>query len=133
MLLATVITTYVVTNIMWAAPADHANMNNTTVMAAQVSNDYYQIMDVLNIASPYYDYAGYGSPGIAGALLSNDKLHDLGAQQYMGSAYVPSSRPEQATLEDSLSYIWVKVLMLLGETMAAFGISYVIFMRMDIR
>jgi ABC-2 type transport system permease protein len=127
MLLASTITTYIITTYAEAIYA------NTTVTATQVANDYYQISDVLNIASPFYDYAGYGAPGIAGALLSNDKIQDPGAREYMGSAYVPQSRPEQATLEDSLSYIWVKVLILLAETMAAFGISYAIFMRMDVR
>jgi len=133
-LLASIITTYVITDIIWAAPADHANANNTTLMRAQVTNDYYQVSDVLNTASPYYDYMGYGSPapGIAGALLSNDKIQNPGSV-YMDPMYVPYSQPAQATLEDSLSYIWVKVLMLLVETIAAFGISYAIFMRMDIR
>ncbi|HTX43901.1 MAG TPA: ABC transporter permease [Methanocella sp.] len=128
-LLASIITTYVITTYIYA------NTNNTTVTATQVANDYYQISDVLNIASPFYDYTGYGtmSTGIAGALLSNDKIQDPDAREYLGSEYVPSSQPEQATLEDSLSYIWVKVLMLLVETMAAFGISYAIFMRMDVR
>lgn len=128
-LMASIITTYVVTNIIWAAPADHANTNNTTIIGAQVTKDYWQISDVLNIASPLYDYSGFGSmnPGIAGALLSDDRVQDLSSQ------YVPRSQPQKATLADSLSYIWVKVLMLIVEIVAAFGISYVIFLRMDIR
>jgi ABC-2 type transport system permease protein len=117
------------------------NGTNTSAPYYDPANDHYikrsllqlQIQDTLNIVSPLYDFTGMGSvyPGIAGALLTKDKPTEYGF--YSGVYYDQYSRPEQATLADSLSYIWVKVLMLLVETMAAFGISYAIFMRMDVR
>jgi ABC-2 type transport system permease protein len=116
-------------------------LNSTVPVATPTSNptsDYYnkkgklqmQISDVLNIISPAYDYMGIGSmyPGIAQALLSREKPTD-----YYTALYVPYSRPTQVSLLDSLSYAWVKALALIVETLLAFALSYVLFMRADVR
>ncbi len=111
-----------------------ADANSTVPLptpAYDPMNDYYnkkyrmqaQISDVLNIVSPAYDY-----PGVAQALLSKEKPTD-----YYTSSYVPYSRPAQVSILDSLSYAWLKALALVIEALTAFILSYVIFMRMDVR
>jgi ABC-type transport system involved in multi-copper enzyme maturation permease subunit len=67
-------------------------------------------------------------PGIGQALLSREKPMD-----FYTAVYTPYSRPAQVSLMDSLSYVWVKVLALLVETLLAFALSYVLFMRADVR
>lgn len=118
--------------------------NNSTILVPTMGgNDYFtkveqlrnQISDMLNVVSPVYDFMGMGSiyPGIAQALLSNDKpmysYASYGSYTYSSSG-VPN---HQATLLDSLSYIWVKTLVLGLETLVAFALSYAIVMRMDVR
>lgn len=116
-------------------------LNSTVPVATPApspTSDYYnkkgklqmQISDILNIISPPYDYMGMGSiyPGIGQALLSREKPTD-----YYTVVYTPYSLPAQVSLLDSLSYVWIKVLALLVETLLAFALSYVIFMRMDVR
>jgi ABC-2 type transport system permease protein len=114
-------------------PYDASNDNNTRLSKIQrEAFTVMQIADVLNVVSPIYDYTGFGSiyPSIAGTLLTKDKPMDYSSGVYNHDPY---SRPDQATLMDSLSYIWVKALALLVETIVAFGISYIVFMRMDVR
>jgi ABC-2 type transport system permease protein len=100
-----------------------------------------QISDVLNIVSPLYDFTGLGSmypgvyPGVGQALLSREKPVDNPMDYYAVSntASDPYSRPAQVSILDSLSYSWMKALALVLETLVALALSYVIFMRMDVR
>ncbi len=115
-------------------------VNSTMPVPAPTMNptsDYYnkrgklqmQISDVLNIVSPYYDYIGGGLyPGIGQALLSREKPTD-----YYTVVYTPYSLPVQVSILESLSYAWVKLLALLVETVLAFALSYVLFLRADVR
>ena len=100
-----------------------------------------QISDVLNIVSPLYDFTGMGSmypgvyPGVGQALLSREKPVDNPMDLYASSntTFDLYSRPAQVSILDSLSYSWTKALALILEALVAFALSYVIFMRMDVR
>lgn len=91
-----------------------------------------QIADTLNTVSPIHDFSGsfgiggIGGTGIASVILSKQKPYD----PY--SSYWTSYSKTISVLE-SLSYVWTKVLGLIVEVILAFGITYVAFMRMDIR
>jgi ABC-2 type transport system permease protein len=88
-----------------------------------------QIQDDLNAISPLYDFTGMGSvyPGVGQALLSREVYYSVS-----DPAFDPYSRA-QVSILDSLSYIWVKLLALIVETIVAFALSYVVFLRMDVR
>lgn len=97
-------------------------MNKKYQMSAQIS-------DVLNTVSPIYDFSGFlglGGNSISGAILSKQKPYD---------AYSSYWTPYAKTISvwESLSYVWMKVLGLIVEIILAFGLTYVAFMRMDIR
>jgi ABC-2 type transport system permease protein len=88
-----------------------------------------QIADTLNTVSPINDFSGtfgIGGGGIAGAILSKQKPYD---------PYTSYWAPYNKTISvlESLSYVWMKALGLIVEIVLAFGITYVAFMRMDIR
>jgi ABC-2 type transport system permease protein len=97
--------------------------------SARHSQIQMQVSDMLSIVSPIYDYSGMGSmyPGIAQALLSDEKPYGY------STIYGPYSSPERASILDSLSYIWMKALALIIEMSIALALSYVLFMRADVR
>jgi ABC-2 type transport system permease protein len=88
-----------------------------------------QIADTLNTVSPISDFGGsfiIGGNGIASAILSKQKPYVP-----FSSSYAPYNK--NISILESLSYVWTKVLGLIVEIVLAFGITYVAFMRMDIR
>lgn len=88
-----------------------------------------QIADTLNTVSPIHDFSGsfgIGGTGIASVILSKQKPYDPYASQW-------TSYSKTISVLESLSYVWTKVLGLIVEIILAFGITYVAFMRMDIR
>lgn len=88
-----------------------------------------QISDVLNTVSPIYDFSGFlglGGNSISGAILSKQKPYDPTSSYW-------SPYTKTISVFESLSYVWMKVLGLIVEMVLAFGLTYVAFMRMDIR
>ncbi|BAI61057.1 putative ABC transporter [Methanocella paludicola SANAE] len=88
-----------------------------------------QISDVLNTVSPIYDFSGFlgfGGNSISGAILSKQKPYDPTSSYW-------SPYTKTISVWESLSYVWTKVLGLIVEIILAFGLTYVAFMRMDIR
>ncbi len=88
-----------------------------------------QISDVLNTVSPIYDFSGFlglGGNSISGAILSKQKPYDP-----TSSYWSPTTKT--ISVLESVSYVWTKVLGLIVEIILAFGLTYVAFMRMDIR
>lgn len=107
------------------SPAEEAYSNYTT-KKYQLSM---QMSDMLNTLSPISDFSGFlgmGGNGIAGTILSNQKPYDFTSQ-----VWVYDNKP--ISVWQSLSYVWTKILALIVEIIVAFGISYVLFMRLDIR
>lgn len=92
---------------------------------AQLSS---QISDTINTVSPINDFSGiFGSgSGIATAILSKQKPSNMYGFYY-------SSYGKTVSVVESLSYVWTKILGLIVEIVLAFGLSYMLFMRMDIR
>ena len=106
-------------------PAQEA-YNNYTTKKYQVTM---QMSDILNTVSPISDFSGFlgmGGTGIAGAVLSNQKPYDFTT---LSISY--SNKP--ISVWQSLTYVWIKILALIAEIIVAFGASYVLFMRLDIR
>jgi len=92
-----------------------------------------QISDIITVISPVNGFSGtlgVNTQGIGNALLSNPS--------YTYYVTTPNSLASinlyrEASLTDVLGSVWTKVLALLVEIAAAFGIAYVAFMRTDIR
>lgn len=111
-------------------PEPVSNMGNAEIglannasMAGGLTNEqirYYdnrrQIYEVINIASPIYNYNI-----ISNAIISKEK------------PYLERPFNSKATIFDALSLIWNNLLVLFIEIIAAFALSYVSFIRMDIR
>ena len=91
-----------------------------------------QVSDILTTISPINDFGGMlgnGGGAISGAILSKpDTLY----YTYSG---IDTSFDDNGNkpLPDALAGIWTRVLALMIEIGAAFGIAYVAFMRTDIR
>lgn len=127
-----------------APPLDYGSlMNNSTGsinVSSMMSNSEYmnytnklvsmefQISDTITTVSPVNDFGGMmglGIGGIGNAILSKTPVQSLTLMA------TPSSK--QISLLDSLASVWTKILVLIVEMVVAFAISYVAFMRMDIR
>ncbi len=106
------------------SPAEEA-YNNYSTKKSQVTM---QISDILNTISPISDFSGFLSMGnsIALTVLSNQKPYD-----FTSSNWVYSNKP--ISVWQSLAYVWIKILALIVEIIVAFGVSYILFMRLDIR
>lgn len=90
-----------------------------------------QISDLLGTLSPLNSYAFSsmeGGRGIGYALITKEY-----ATFSHGGLYGPGITTRESSLLDALASSWLKLLALLVEIAAAFGIAYVAFMRMDIR
>jgi ABC-2 type transport system permease protein len=90
------------------------------------------ISDLLGILSPLNDYclySGYGHMSIGPAMITKIDISYYFTETGGGS-FVAS---DQMSVLDSLASVWLKVLAILAEIVIAFGISYVIFMRADVR
>ncbi len=91
----------------------------------------FQITDTVTIVSPLNDFGGFmgmGMGGIGNAILSKTPVQSLSLS---GLSTVPSTK--QISLLDSLASVWIKLLVLVVYLVVSFAISYVAFMRMDIR
>ena len=107
-------------------PPSYEAYNNYTTKKYRITM---QMSDILNTISPISDFSGLlgmGGNGIAGVVLSNQKPYD-----YTSSSWSYSNKT--ISVWQSLAYVWAKILALFAEIIVAFGISYVMFMRMDIR
>jgi ABC-2 type transport system permease protein len=108
--------------------------NEYAAYRTKISSTTAQVTDVLTKLSPIIDFSGlFGgsdhviSEAIGGALLAKnpDPFYMMGMPQ--------STVDLDASLLDSLAMVWIKVLAILVEITAAFGVAYLSFMRMDIR
>ena len=91
-----------------------------------------EIGDLIGTISPiddYIGYMGYGHLGIGPALITKDSS----SSYYYSEANGTQDYGKQVSLLDSLSAIWMKVFALILEIGIAFGISYISFMRADVR
>jgi ABC-2 type transport system permease protein len=90
------------------------------------------ISNVLSAFSPIDDFSGYlgwGHTGIGPAMLTRQNSF---AYMYGPISGLGNSGNEMSLL-DSLASVWMRVLILVAEILAAFGIAYLAFMRTDIR
>ena len=94
----------------------------------QLQQDYYNketlLNDVLNGISPEYQYSE-----IAGALSTRTPQGQLIGTDYLAAEHKSLNR----TVWQSLADVWVGLLVILVEIVVAFAVSYVKFLRMDIR
>jgi ABC-2 type transport system permease protein len=91
-----------------------------------------EISNILSTFSPINDfggYIGYDRMGIGEAIVTRQSTFSYMYGNVSGTAYYG----EERSLSDSLLSIWMKVLALVIEIAAAFGIAYTAFMRADIR
>jgi ABC-2 type transport system permease protein len=91
-----------------------------------------EVSNILSTFSPIDDfsgYLGYGQMGIGGAIITRQNTFSYMYGPVSETAY----SGEERSLLDSLLSVWMKVLALVVEIAAAFGIAYVAFMRADIR
>jgi ABC-2 type transport system permease protein len=146
-ILALIVSGFIAQAIIGPAPAmDYgALMNNSTgsmnVSSIMSNSEYmnysnklvaaeFQISDTITTVSPVNDFGGFmglGMGGIGNAILSKTPVQSLSLTMVM----TPSTK--QISLLDSLASVWVKIMVLIVEMVVAFAISYVAFMRMDIR
>ena len=109
-----------------------ASNGNINSYITYVSREY-QISNDIGMISPYGDFGGMmgtGAGGIGSALVSRtstDITSDLSAST--GT----TTFQKVYSLEDSISSVMVQLIVLVIELVAAFSISYVAFMKMDIR
>ncbi len=135
--LGIVITLYLITSfsgdiagvIQGPAPEYAPDDSPTTaalVDAGQAEQYYEQqtmIIDAVNTISPVYDFYNRISYAI---------LYKAGSQPGAGGSDALYVYREPSLL-DSLGSVWVNILVLLVEMIMALSVSYVVFMRMDIR
>jgi ABC-2 type transport system permease protein len=142
-------------NIVGPAPVNVYNQYTPVTMNASVDNNithssqpyeetesykYYNrlgrmradVSNILSTFSPIDDfsgYLGYGHMGIGTAMITRQNTFSYMYGPVSGTA---NSGAEMSLL-DSLLSVWMKVLALIVEIVAAFGIAYVAFMRTDVR
>ena len=91
-----------------------------------------QISGILSAFSPIDSFSGYPTydqPGIGPALITRQ---GTGAYMY-GYTTGSTNTGKETSLPDALASVWVRVLILIAEIIAAFAIAYLAFMRTDIR
>jgi ABC-2 type transport system permease protein len=96
----------------------------------KISSTTSQVADVLTTISPISDFSGiFGTSNnaIGTALLAREKdiFYMMGSPQ--------SLVDRDRSLSDSLASIWIKVLTIVAEIVALFGVAYITFMKADIR
>ncbi len=101
------------------------------------TTDYYQkesmITDSINMLSPLYDFGTKISPPILykqGGNVVTPVVYNAAIGTKVTGGYYSNSVP---TLWDSLAFIWNSILALIVMLVVALAISYVAFMRTDIR
>jgi ABC-2 type transport system permease protein len=96
-------------------------------IAGQLGTTEYQVSDSFSTVSPVNDFGGtlgLGTGGIGQAILNKTSA----------SSDTSISEPtHEISIFDSLASVWIQILVLVIEIVVAFSISYVAFMRMDIR
>ncbi len=95
----------------------------------QVQSEVSNILSVFSPIDSFSGYLGYGHMGIGPAMITRQNTY---AYMY-GPATGMASSGEEMSLLDSLASVWMRVLILIAEIIAAFGIAYLAFMRTDIR
>lgn len=129
-----------------APPIDYGSLLNNSTGSANVSyivtnSEYmnyttrlvameFQISDAITTVSPVNDFGGFMGMGIGG--IGNAILSKTPVQPFSFSLIATTSA-RQVSLLDSLASVWVKIFALIVEMVIAFAISYVAFMRMDVR
>jgi hypothetical protein len=98
------------------------------------SSRYYQkkamIIDAINMMSPLYDFGSKISPPLIYKYAGSQGGPILYAQYVKAPGYYVNRQP---SVWDSLAFAWNSILALVVELVAALAISYVAFMRIDIR
>lgn len=105
---------------------DEEYMNYTT----RLVTTQFQISDTLTTVSPVNDFGGMMGLGMGG--IGQATLSKTPVQTFDLSLYGTASKKE-ISLPESLASVWTKILVLLVELAIALAVSYVVFMRMDIR
>ncbi len=137
---ATIIGVFIAQSIVGPPPpVDYGSLMNSSNSSSALDNPEYmnytmklmitdfQISDTLTTVSPVNDFGGMmglGAGGIGSAILSKAPV-DM--------SMIFSVPKREYSLLDSLASVWVKILVLVVEMVIAFAVSYVAFMRMDIR
>ncbi len=127
-----------------APPVDYGSLLNSSTGSANVSyivsnSEYmnyttrlvameFQISDAITTVSPVNDFGGFMGMGIGG--IGNAILSKTPVQSFSLTMATPT---RQVSLLDSLASVWVKIFVLIVEMVVAFVVSYVAFMRMDVR
>jgi ABC-2 type transport system permease protein len=107
----------------YSASTDYYNRLST--VQAQVSN----ILSAFSPIDAFSGYLGFGHMGVGPAMLTRQNSY---AYMY-GPIPGVSTSGEEMSLLDSLDSVWMRVLIMIAEIIAAFGIAYVAFMRTDVR
>ncbi|WP_174591737.1 ABC transporter permease [Methanocella conradii] len=127
-----------------APPVDYGSLLNSSTGSANVSyivsnSEYmnyttrlvameFQISDAITTVSPVNDFGGFMGMGIGG--IGNAILSKTPVQSF---SLTMATSTRQVSLLDSLASVWVKIFVLIVEMVVAFVVSYVAFMRMDVR
>ncbi|AFC99870.1 hypothetical protein Mtc_1114 [Methanocella conradii HZ254] len=127
-----------------APPIDYGSLLNNSTGSANVSyivsnSEYmnyttrlvameFQISDAITTVSPVNDFGGLMGMGVGG--IGNAILSKTPVQSF---SLVATTSARQVSLLDSLASVWVKIFVLIVEMVVAFAVSYVAFMRMDVR
>ncbi|MDI6897367.1 ABC transporter permease subunit [Methanocella conradii] len=127
-----------------APPIDYGSLLNSSTGSANVSyivsnSEYmnyttrlvameFQISDAITTVSPVNDFGGLMGMGVGG--IGNAILSKTPVQSF---SLVATTSARQVSLLDSLASVWVKIFVLIVEMVVAFAVSYVAFMRMDVR
>ncbi len=126
---------------MMADASSYASADTST--STMSTNNYlsymakeYQITDAIDMISPYGDFGGtmgMGSGGIGSTLVSKRPTDISSALSSTSLLSGGSVTQKDYSLLDSILHVQIQIISLLVELVAAFAISYVAFMRMDIR
>jgi len=144
-ILAFIVSSYIASAIIGPPPdMDYSVlMNDSTNASAIFSNSEYmnystklveldfEITDTITTVSPVNDFGGFmgmGMGGIGNAILSKTPVQSL---SLTGLSAAASSK--QISLLESLASVWIKILILIVYLVVSFAVSYVAFMRTDIR
>ncbi len=105
----------------------YSEYQNYSNRRTQTQADISGILSAFSPIDSFSGYLGYGHMGVGQAMITRQNT-----AVYM---YVPSTdrQPQDMSILDSLSSVWMRTLIMIAEIMAAFGIAYVAFMRTDVR
>lgn len=87
------------------------------------------LTNAINAISPMSNFGDRITP----ALLYDQSIIMYSSYSPVSSYKMPGMYREKSTVWDALSSIWINILVLIVEIILAFGISYVKFLRVDIR